>query len=227
MTPEQREHLDLIKRTTGDLKPEDVLDDARNPNSPLHDCFTWDDSIAAEAYRLIQAKAVIRVAVRFLARPASVPQSARIRFEEIKSNSSIDERDRTAALFTMALREAEIIVLIHTLRQEREHLVNTMSADSPEGQNFQTERYAISLFVRGVPMSDIIEISNTNEDGVICTEMDVARWVRQFGGARPVRWSADLARTQWDSDDSDPNGVFGIPPFGQRHPRYPNKRTGT
>lgn len=44
----------------GRITPRSVVDDARNPESPLHGFFEWDDSKAAEAYRLDQARALIR-----------------------------------------------------------------------------------------------------------------------------------------------------------------------
>ena len=46
--------------TNGKLLAKDVLDDARDARSPLHDYFQWDDTAAAEAYRLSQATALIR-----------------------------------------------------------------------------------------------------------------------------------------------------------------------
>jgi hypothetical protein len=49
----------------GILQPKAVVDAARNPNSPLHDAFEWNDSAAAEAYRLYQARQLIRVVVRY------------------------------------------------------------------------------------------------------------------------------------------------------------------
>lgn len=42
------------------LTPETVVDAARNPRSPLHDQFEWDDGAAGEAYRLQQARALIK-----------------------------------------------------------------------------------------------------------------------------------------------------------------------
>jgi hypothetical protein len=42
------------------LTPADVLDRARSANSSLHDHFEWDDSAAAEQYRLSQAGELIR-----------------------------------------------------------------------------------------------------------------------------------------------------------------------
>lgn len=43
----------------GVLTCEAVLDAARPKNSPLHSYFTWDDSRAAERYRLIEAGRLI------------------------------------------------------------------------------------------------------------------------------------------------------------------------
>ena len=39
--------------------PQQILDYARNPESELHKCFEWDDSVAAELYRLQQARIVV------------------------------------------------------------------------------------------------------------------------------------------------------------------------
>jgi hypothetical protein len=44
-------------------KPSDVLDDGRNPTSPQHNIFEWDDSVAAENYRLKQAGDILRAIV--------------------------------------------------------------------------------------------------------------------------------------------------------------------
>lgn len=41
------------------LKPEDVLESARHESSVLHDRFCWDDTKAAEEYRLWQARQLI------------------------------------------------------------------------------------------------------------------------------------------------------------------------
>lgn len=50
----------------GDRKvtPEEVLEQARNDeDSELHKCFEWNDSIAAEKYRLSQARQIIQLLV--------------------------------------------------------------------------------------------------------------------------------------------------------------------
>src|SRR5262245_25898219 len=45
----------------GRLTPHSVVDEARKRNNPLHRHFEWNDKTAAEAYRLDQARALIRV----------------------------------------------------------------------------------------------------------------------------------------------------------------------
>lgn len=46
---------------TEKITPEEVLEKARDENSELHKCFEWNDSVAAEKYRLQQAGNVIRM----------------------------------------------------------------------------------------------------------------------------------------------------------------------
>ena len=36
--------------------PQQIVDKARNPDTELHKCFEWNDSIAAERFRLWQAR---------------------------------------------------------------------------------------------------------------------------------------------------------------------------
>lgn len=47
----------------GRLTPEQVVEDARAEDSPLHSHFTWDDAEAAQKYRLNEARALIRIRV--------------------------------------------------------------------------------------------------------------------------------------------------------------------
>lgn len=51
---------DLARRNGGLLRPADVVEEARDENSPLHSSFIWDDTEAARLYRLDQAQRLIR-----------------------------------------------------------------------------------------------------------------------------------------------------------------------
>jgi len=42
------------------ITPEEVLEDAKKKSSPLHDFFDWDDMSAASAYRIDQARYLLR-----------------------------------------------------------------------------------------------------------------------------------------------------------------------
>jgi hypothetical protein len=50
----------------GRLMPRDVVEEARNPESPLHNSFEWDDTAAAEQWRIEQARRLIQVSVTVL-----------------------------------------------------------------------------------------------------------------------------------------------------------------
>lgn len=45
---------------SGGLTPERLLNANRDPGTPLHDMFEWDDTEAAEKYRISQARLIIR-----------------------------------------------------------------------------------------------------------------------------------------------------------------------
>lgn len=58
------EHIELLrKQHQNELTPQDILDDAKNDNSPLHSFFEWSDTEAAHQYRLQQARGLIRAVV--------------------------------------------------------------------------------------------------------------------------------------------------------------------
>lgn len=50
----------IAKLHGGRLTPDDVVEDARSPSSPLHDQFDWNDAEAAAKWRISQARELIR-----------------------------------------------------------------------------------------------------------------------------------------------------------------------
>jgi len=63
ITDEQAErygpHLGALQDAEGVIDPASVVEDARSLSSPLHDAFQWDDGVAAEKYRLHQARRLL------------------------------------------------------------------------------------------------------------------------------------------------------------------------
>lgn len=55
-----RDELSRIYTSHGQLTPKLVVDLARNPEHPLHERFEWDDAVAGERYREVQAAELIR-----------------------------------------------------------------------------------------------------------------------------------------------------------------------
>lgn len=64
----RKELEQLAEQHDGLVTPGAVVERARDPESPLHDRFTWDDSEAAERWRLEEARQLLRVFV--VERPA-------------------------------------------------------------------------------------------------------------------------------------------------------------
>lgn len=72
-----KEQLLAVREQYGALTPENVLQAARPADSPLHSRFEWDDSVAADEYRKVQARDLIRsVRVRYQL-PGREPTSVR------------------------------------------------------------------------------------------------------------------------------------------------------
>lgn len=104
------ESLEKIRvNAGGELTPIDVVNAARSPKSALHDYFEWDDSVAAESFRLSQARGVIRL-VR-VADDASESGTARafisISGEGGKSYRSLSDVKSSANLRDAVLKAAE------------------------------------------------------------------------------------------------------------------------
>lgn len=64
MSTNLRDHLQALHDQFGTLTPELVVETARDPKHPLHDRFDWDDTIAAQKWRLEQAGQLLRVTYR-------------------------------------------------------------------------------------------------------------------------------------------------------------------
>jgi len=74
----------LLKlKKNGRLTPERVVRAARNPKSPLHACFEWDDQEAARKYRLYQARnLILSVRVKHEEEPEQEPLRVFVRDED-------------------------------------------------------------------------------------------------------------------------------------------------
>jgi hypothetical protein len=55
----------LVESLGGVVSPRDVVDAAKSEVSPLHPYFEWDDTVAAEKFRLGQARNLLRIRIDY------------------------------------------------------------------------------------------------------------------------------------------------------------------
>lgn len=58
-TADAQKVADEIAELGTEIKPSDIVQMARNPETESHKCFEWDDKKAADKYRLTQARTVV------------------------------------------------------------------------------------------------------------------------------------------------------------------------
>ena len=77
------EELERICESHGALTPEIVLNESREQAAVLHNCFEWDDIVAAESWRREQAGQIIRqlVTVTVAGKETSEPVRAFVQIE--------------------------------------------------------------------------------------------------------------------------------------------------
>ena len=56
-------YFEDLHNTFGEIDPKVVVEKAREESNLLHNCFEWQDDIAAEKYRIHQARQLIRCVV--------------------------------------------------------------------------------------------------------------------------------------------------------------------
>lgn len=117
----------------GPLTAKSVVDAARKDSSPLHECFTWDDSLAAERYRLAEAGELIRsVQVVYPSQPEIRARSIRAHVPQDPETGRghwplVDVIVRREDWYTEALREAT--TKLHSAYAAVNELVSAAKAD--------------------------------------------------------------------------------------------------
>lgn len=113
------ERLQEIADRDGKLSPDAIIEDAQNPESPLHDEFEWDDAKAAQEARRETARRLIRsvkVVIRTEKHSIAVPRYVRTP-EASHSEQSYSEAatlrgdyDRAMASFAYEVERAEAAI---------------------------------------------------------------------------------------------------------------------
>lgn len=117
-TPEERRVIEHLYETHGHLTPTIVLDEARSKDSPLHSHFAWDDTDAAERYRLQQAGGLIR-RFRII---RSTEQGRVINVAKFTRTDDGTYRDTVTVVTTEQLRDQKVLQYMSRLERLRDEL---------------------------------------------------------------------------------------------------------
>lgn len=120
-----------IKSIGDKTSPKQLLDYAReNPDSELHKCFEWNDSIAAEKYRVLQAQKILQ----FIVRVPDKPDTLQIREYQITSERNVyqptrlflSNEDEYENLLKRALRELQAFKAKYAKLSELETIIEAI-----------------------------------------------------------------------------------------------------
>lgn len=139
LTPDQMAELEMLRvEAKGQLIPFAIVEFARSANTALHSAFTWDDTEAAERWRLNQARQVIRAAVVLLPNPkggAMVPVRAYIHEAETKSYSAtvevLGDEQRAQQLMRQLAADLQRVVARYKRFQELAPQIEALQAVMP------------------------------------------------------------------------------------------------
>ena len=81
-------------QTLQEITPENVLDKAKNEQTELHKCFEWDDTVAGEKYRLIQARDIIRHFVIVTPEENEDEEPIKVRSYQVTTKTNVYEPTR-------------------------------------------------------------------------------------------------------------------------------------
>ena len=66
LSQKQQAEIEKLSKKTDEITPRAVVEYARNPKTEIHKCFTWDNTEAAEQYRIGQARQLLRLCITIL-----------------------------------------------------------------------------------------------------------------------------------------------------------------
>ena len=107
--------ITALEDDAGAIKPNLVVEAARDPDSPLHGYFEWDDSVAAHQHRLAQAGELIRkltITVTVEDRPARA-----VRYVSLQAEPGVSEYKSVQMVAVDALLPLELKRILGNVRR--------------------------------------------------------------------------------------------------------------
>lgn len=100
-----RELKRIAKRNNGVLQAEDVVKEAEQKHNVLHNLFDWNDSIAANKWRLEQARLLIRVCVTYLGGDKNKPYKVFVSLSEDRTRGEGGYRELESVMSNKSYRQ--------------------------------------------------------------------------------------------------------------------------
>lgn len=128
--------VEEVERENGIVTPDAFLNKARADDSPIHSMFTWDDSVAAEKYRLQEARNIIRCLSVTIIKSDDAPKSytAYVNIAEKKNegkylniNDAFEDDDTRSIVLGRALKELEAFANKYSLLEELEEVFTAIN----------------------------------------------------------------------------------------------------
>lgn len=103
---------DIIERD-GELTKESFLEESRPEDAPTHKCFEWDDSVAAEKYRLYQSRQCINdMVITIIKDEETKKMPAMLNVSVRKESASYQPVDKA-----LSIEESRKAVLLNALKE--------------------------------------------------------------------------------------------------------------
>lgn len=123
-----------LRGQEGTIEPAAVVEAARPKDSPLHRFFDWEDTTAAQAWRVEQARRLLRITVTILPSPGG-DQTVRA-FVALKSDGKgyrsmlrvLDDQDQRNEMIQAALDDMAAFRRKHRHLMEVAEVIEAMSA---------------------------------------------------------------------------------------------------
>jgi len=116
----------IAEKNGGILDPQEVVNESRPEDAPLHSLFEWDDAIAAEQYRVVQARFIIRnITVEEDDEP-TVRQFVHVDGGYVATRKALDDVDMAEALLKQAKADMNAFIAKYRALKSLHGLISNM-----------------------------------------------------------------------------------------------------
>jgi hypothetical protein len=125
----------LSKLSNGILTPEFVVENAKDKDNPIHNCFEWNNNKAANNFRLWQARHIINVSVQYINEHPNTPYKVFVSLKEDRKGeggyrelmSVMNNENLRNHLLKDALEEMNIFILKYKELKELAEVISEIN----------------------------------------------------------------------------------------------------